>query len=60
MAQQHEEGSLHDCQFCAGSGFGATEFLPCYWCKGSGRLDERPPRDFDDWKEPPFGEPWGN
>ena len=60
MAQKYEEGSLHDCQFCGGTGMGATEFMPCAWCNGAGFVDERPPRDFDDWNEPPFDEPWRN
>jgi len=44
-----ESNTLHDCPHCLGTGIGTADGIPCWYCKGSGIVDNRPaPDDFED------------
>ena len=46
-----DSNTRHECSACLGTGIGNVDGIPCYLCRGTGVIDNRPEIDFEDERE---------
>ena len=44
-----DSNTRHECSACLGTGLGNADGIPCWHCKGSGQVDNRP--ELEDYQE---------